>query len=65
MVEFEARFSYEPTPDQKQTSIDVEKYLTERETQMDRLVGGDVGFGKTESCTPGHPYVHHLKLKHM
>ena len=48
MVEFEARFSYEPTSDQKQTSIDVEKYLTERETQMDRLVSGDVGFGKTE-----------------
>ncbi|OEL25815.1 ATP-dependent DNA helicase [Dichanthelium oligosanthes] len=28
--------------------IDVEKDLTERETPMDRLICGDVGFGKTE-----------------
>ncbi|KAK7286490.1 hypothetical protein RJT34_21516 [Clitoria ternatea] len=28
--------------------IDVEKDLTERETPMDRLIYGDVGFGKTE-----------------
>lgn len=27
---------------------DVEKDLTERETPMDRLICGDVGFGKTE-----------------
>ncbi|XP_065637756.1 ATP-dependent DNA helicase At3g02060, chloroplastic isoform X2 [Quercus suber] len=41
MAEFEAQFPYEPTPDQKQD-------LTERETPMDRLICGDVGFGKTE-----------------
>ncbi|KAF5205461.1 Transcription-repair coupling factor [Thalictrum thalictroides] len=46
--EFAAEFLYEPTPDQKQAFIDVEKDLTERETPMDRLICGDVGFGKTE-----------------
>ncbi|XP_074558733.1 ATP-dependent DNA helicase At3g02060, chloroplastic [Curcuma longa] len=45
---FAAQFPYEPTPDQKQAFIDVEKDLTERETPMDRLICGDVGFGKTE-----------------
>ncbi|KAI4342181.1 hypothetical protein MLD38_026832 [Melastoma candidum] len=48
MNEFVAEFPYEPTPDQKQAFIDVEKDLTERETPMDRLICGDVGFGKTE-----------------
>lgn len=48
MSEFAAQFPYEPTPDQKQAFIDVEKDLTERETPMDRLICGDVGFGKTE-----------------
>ncbi|KAI8533331.1 hypothetical protein RHMOL_Rhmol10G0000600 [Rhododendron molle] len=48
MAEFSAQFLYEPTPDQKQAFIDVEKDLTERETPMDRLICGDVGFGKTE-----------------
>ncbi|KAF9622863.1 hypothetical protein IFM89_034993, partial [Coptis chinensis] len=48
MAEFAAEFPYEPTPDQKQAFIDVEKDLTERETPMDRLICGDVGFGKTE-----------------
>lgn len=48
MAEFAAQFVYEPTPDQKQAFIDVEKDLTERETPMDRLICGDVGFGKTE-----------------
>ncbi|CAJ1792862.1 unnamed protein product [Sphenostylis stenocarpa] len=47
-VEFEAQFPYEPTPDQKQAFIDVERDMTERETPMDRLICGDVGFGKTE-----------------
>ncbi|CAN6381416.1 unnamed protein product [Urochloa humidicola] len=46
--EFAAEFPYEPTPDQCQAFIDVEKDLTERETPMDRLICGDVGFGKTE-----------------
>lgn len=48
MTKFAAHFLYEPTPDQKQAFIDVEKDLTERETPMDRLICGDVGFGKTE-----------------
>ncbi|KAG2411388.1 hypothetical protein I3760_Q000200 [Carya illinoinensis] len=48
MAEFAAQFPYEPTPDQKQAFVDVEKDLTERETPMDRLICGDVGFGKTE-----------------
>ncbi|XP_056169809.1 ATP-dependent DNA helicase At3g02060, chloroplastic [Syzygium oleosum] len=48
MAEFTAQFPYEPTPDQKQAFIDVERDLTERETPMDRLICGDVGFGKTE-----------------
>ncbi|XP_021857155.1 ATP-dependent DNA helicase At3g02060, chloroplastic isoform X2 [Spinacia oleracea] len=48
MAEFTTQFLYEPTPDQKQAFIDVEKDLTERETPMDRLICGDVGFGKTE-----------------
>ncbi|KAI3793837.1 hypothetical protein L1987_36460 [Smallanthus sonchifolius] len=48
IAEFAAQFPYDPTPDQKQAFIDVEKDLTERETPMDRLICGDVGFGKTE-----------------
>ncbi|EXB41421.1 Transcription-repair-coupling factor [Morus notabilis] len=48
MADFAAQFPYEPTPDQKQAFIDVEKDLTERHTPMDRLICGDVGFGKTE-----------------
>ncbi|XP_043724068.1 ATP-dependent DNA helicase At3g02060, chloroplastic isoform X2 [Telopea speciosissima] len=48
MADFVAQFPYEPTPDQKQAFIDVEKDLTERGTPMDRLICGDVGFGKTE-----------------
>ncbi|KAL4191934.1 hypothetical protein AMTRI_Chr06g169740 [Amborella trichopoda] len=46
--EFTSQFPYKPTPDQEQAFIDVEKDLTERETPMDRLICGDVGFGKTE-----------------
>ncbi|KAL5581490.1 hypothetical protein UlMin_013932 [Ulmus minor] len=48
IAEFAAQFPYEPTPDQKQAFMDVERDLTERETPMDRLICGDVGFGKTE-----------------
>ncbi|XP_057718108.1 ATP-dependent DNA helicase At3g02060, chloroplastic [Arachis stenosperma] len=48
MTEFAAQFPYKPTPDQQQAFIDVERDLTERETPMDRLICGDVGFGKTE-----------------
>ncbi|WP_018676016.1 transcription-repair coupling factor [Riemerella columbina] len=45
--ELEASFIYEDTPDQEKATIDVKKDM-EAETIMDRLVCGDVGFGKTE-----------------
>ncbi|XP_009593050.1 ATP-dependent DNA helicase At3g02060, chloroplastic [Nicotiana tomentosiformis] len=48
MAEFSSQFPFEPTPDQKQAFLDVERDLTERENPMDRLICGDVGFGKTE-----------------
>jgi len=43
----EAAFPYEETPDQLRAAIDVKADL-ERDTPMDRLVVGDVGYGKTE-----------------
>ena len=46
-IELEASFLYEDTPDQV-TVTDAIKKDMERETPMDRLVCGDVGFGKTE-----------------
>ena len=45
--EFESAFRYQETPDQLQAVIDVKEDM-ERPTPMDRLVIGDVGFGKTE-----------------
>lgn len=45
--EMEASFMYEDTEDQAQATLEV-KYDMERPTPMDRLVCGDVGFGKTE-----------------
>ena len=45
--EFEAAFRFEETPDQ-QRAIDELKADMERERPMDRLVAGDVGYGKTE-----------------
>ncbi|MCU7617809.1 transcription-repair coupling factor [Chryseobacterium sp. PBS4-4] len=45
--ELEASFIYEDTPDQEKATIDVKNDM-EAETVMDRLVCGDVGFGKTE-----------------
>ncbi len=45
--EFESAFEYEPTPDQHRASEDCKKDLA-RALPMDRLVCGDVGFGKTE-----------------
>ena len=45
--EFEASFIYEDTPDQAKTTIEVKDDMIS-ETPMDRLVCGDVGFGKTE-----------------
>jgi transcription-repair coupling factor (superfamily II helicase) len=46
-TELEASFIYEDTPDQLKATIDVKKDL-EAGYPMDRLVCGDVGFGKTE-----------------
>ena len=45
--ELEASFAYEDTPDQLKATQDVKEDM-ERERPMDRLVCGDVGFGKTE-----------------
>ena len=45
--ELEASFLYEDTPDQFKATQDVKADM-ERERPMDRLVCGDVGFGKTE-----------------
>ena len=46
-VELEASFMYEDTPDQATATADVKKDM-ESPHPMDRLVCGDVGFGKTE-----------------
>ncbi len=46
-TELEASFIYEDTPDQVKSTVDVKKDM-EREFPMDRLICGDVGFGKTE-----------------
>lgn len=45
--ELEASFIYEDTPDQLATTVAVKEDM-ESEHPMDRLVCGDVGFGKTE-----------------
>lgn len=46
-VELEASFMYEDTPDQSRATADVKADM-ETAHPMDRLVCGDVGFGKTE-----------------
>ncbi len=46
-LELEASFLYEDTPDQGKSTEDI-KLDMESERPMDRLVCGDVGFGKTE-----------------
>ncbi|MBP7272304.1 MAG: transcription-repair coupling factor [Saprospiraceae bacterium] len=45
--ELEASFLYEDTPDQLQATIDVKEDM-QKQYPMDRLICGDVGFGKTE-----------------
>ena len=46
-LELEASFVYEDTPDQTSSTADIKADM-ESERPMDRLVCGDVGFGKTE-----------------
>ena len=46
-TELEASFIYEDTPDQARATTEVKADM-EKESPMDRLVCGDVGFGKTE-----------------
>lgn len=45
--ELEASFMYEDTPDQATTTSDIKQDM-ERNSPMDRLICGDVGYGKTE-----------------
>ncbi len=45
--ELEASFIFEDTPDQEKSTLDVKKDM-ESKHPMDRLICGDVGFGKTE-----------------
>lgn len=46
-TELEASFIYEDTPDQHKATDEVKRDM-ERRRPMDRLICGDVGFGKTE-----------------
>ena len=46
-TELESSFMYEDTPDQEETTIAVKRDMEEN-YPMDRLICGDVGFGKTE-----------------
>jgi transcription-repair coupling factor (superfamily II helicase) len=45
--EMESSFLYEDTPDQRQATADVKRDMESRRP-MDRLICGDVGYGKTE-----------------
>lgn len=47
MAEFEATFPYDPTPDQIE-AVEAIKADMESNRPMDRLLCGDVGYGKTE-----------------
>ncbi|HHT9121802.1 MAG TPA: transcription-repair coupling factor, partial [Candidatus Wunengus sp. YC63] len=51
-TEFEAEFIYEETPDQIQVIHDIKKDM-ESKRPMDRLICGDVGYGKTEIAMRG------------
>jgi transcription-repair coupling factor (superfamily II helicase) len=46
-TELEASFIYEDTPDQEKATLDVKEDMM-KPYPMDRLICGDVGFGKTE-----------------
>jgi transcription-repair coupling factor (superfamily II helicase) len=45
--EMEAAFPYEDTPDQRRAAVEVKSDM-EKPRPMDRLICGDVGYGKTE-----------------
>lgn len=47
LIQFEKNFTYEETPGQLRAILDVKRDM-EGKKPMDRLVCGDVGFGKTE-----------------
>lgn len=51
-MEFDGMFEFEETPDQMSAIIDVKRDM-ESERPMDRLVCGDVGYGKTEVILRG------------
>jgi len=51
-TELEASFIYEDTPDQEKATIDVKEDMMKKHP-MDRLICGDVGFGKTEVAIRG------------
>lgn len=51
-VEMEEAFEYVETPDQMKAIIDIKSDM-EDENPMDRLICGDVGFGKTEVAIRG------------
>ena len=51
-VEMEEAFEYTETPDQMKAIVDVKSDM-ESEQPMDRLICGDVGFGKTEVAMRG------------
>ncbi|MCB0519672.1 MAG: transcription-repair coupling factor [Lewinellaceae bacterium] len=51
-TELEASFIYEDTPDQEKATIDVKEDMM-KPHPMDRLICGDVGFGKTEVAIRG------------
>jgi transcription-repair coupling factor (superfamily II helicase) len=51
-AEFEAAFAYEETPDQLTTLSELKQDM-ERTRPMDRLICGDVGYGKTELAIRG------------
>jgi transcription-repair coupling factor (superfamily II helicase) len=51
-AELESSFLYEDTPDQATATTNVKEDM-EKAHPMDRLVCGDVGFGKTEIAITG------------